>query len=211
MVEMSILSAGLAHGTPGSPPHARIRLLTSRLGMPVRPDLLGQALETYKSFVPISTALRLCHRFGTGPAVHFTNLPIEILYAVEDLVFESLRSECTTWIERFEHFESRCEPLDHELSDWVYEAADEATMDAWCESCLEAIFPGDCEHGCLEMSREKANELAMDQPDWLFEECREEGGKWEDMIKQSTGGAFCEYDIVSEKIPTSERQATKAN
>ena len=69
-MDMNVLSAGIAWGVP------------------VRPDLLGERLQAYRETLPMLTALRLCHRFGTGSNVYITKLPNEVEQAIENIIFD---------------------------------------------------------------------------------------------------------------------------
>ncbi|KAK5175140.1 uncharacterized protein LTR77_000277 [Saxophila tyrrhenica] len=192
MVDMSTTSAGLAWG------------------MPVRPDLLGQALEAYEKFLPVSTTLRLCHCFGKGTNMNINKLPIELLSAIEDVLFHDLHLKKSTWIESFKHFEHRCEPSDHPI------AASEAEFCAMeegphrCEDCDEDE-PGSpcsgcgCYHGpyedhdcedCKKVHHEVVNDILMERIDWYLEECPELADGWETLISQRVNGNFAKYDQI---------------
>lgn len=57
--------------------------------VPVRPDQLGGRLDAFQKILPALHALRMCHRFGRGPDVHVTKLPVEIEQIIEELVVKS--------------------------------------------------------------------------------------------------------------------------
>lgn len=95
-------------------------MLTAGLAwsMPVDVVTFGAHLETYVKLLPSFTALRLCNRFGKGPEVSITKLPVEMIAAIEELLTQTARAEVLAeWELDFKCFESRCEPVAHLTSD----------------------------------------------------------------------------------------------
>ncbi len=195
MVDMSTTSAGLAWA------------------IPVSPDLLGQALEAYDKFVPILNTLRLCHRYGKGTEVHITKLPVEILSAIEEIVYQDVQSRNSTWLENFKHYEHRCEPSDHpEAAAFAWEAALEEG--GWeCGKCSDGMSPcgepGCTGHGsgtaddcseCGARLSEMADEYLSEQYEWCYDECPVFATRWEKQISQTTNGDFVKYDEVKQQV-----------
>ena len=175
-------------------------------GVPVRPDLLGEALQAYHEILPTLTTLRLCHRFGTGPNVSVTKLPNEILLAIEEMLFD-WRIEHTWdawewplqgWVGEFMHFERKCCPKHHTLdfpSPEQDQACNETEKDC-CEECQdEDAFYGDCEV-CSEMVENRVNELLSYNYEYQSQLCLERRQAWEWMIDQKPKGNFEKYDEV---------------
>jgi hypothetical protein len=179
MVDMTTISAGIAWGVP------------------VRPDLLGQSLEAYEKFLPVLTTLRLCHRFGRGPDVHVTKLPVEILAVVEELIFDSLRARATSWISLFEHFESRCEPVDHDgVDDYIWDMADEEASEEKCEACRDPESDCDICSDCEKIVKRCANVCIAEHGEWRYDDCAHECQLWEKKIEQGADRGFAKYDKV---------------
>ncbi|RMY14627.1 hypothetical protein D0868_01341 [Hortaea werneckii] len=120
--------------------------------VPVRPDTLGAHLEAYAAGIPAITALRLCHRFGTGPAAHITRLPRELVLLIEEYVHAAnwhLRSrpDCE-WRSSFTCFQAWCEPRKHE-GDW---SAYSAVVDSYmreCDHCTKnTMYDNNCPYRC---------------------------------------------------------------
>ena len=179
-MNMSVISAGLAWAVP------------------VKPDQLGAALQAYKEILPSLMALQLCHRFGKGEAVHITKLPPEILHHIESMMFD--RRYTGSWAEFFEHYEGRCQPIDHLYDDRYLDMRDEF-IDHLCADCQE-FGAEDCENDCYEKQTELANEYLMEDLDFGL------GGDadcyrsiWEDMIDQKQPeGRFVQYDEVRDVL-----------
>jgi hypothetical protein len=81
--------------------------------MPVRVDKLGAHLEAYMKTRPAINALRLCHRFGTGPHCYINKLPVELIGEIEKYVVAPARVEALeTWSSEYKCFELRCDLVD---------------------------------------------------------------------------------------------------
>ncbi|KAK4902533.1 hypothetical protein LTR27_000470 [Elasticomyces elasticus] len=117
---------------------------------PVKPDQLIIHLATYKLTLPALTTIRLAHRFGTGPQVHITRLPVEILLLIEDIIVEAQRKEYYDDEKMMSHpediesdfacFESKCEPRHHWVEeDNLWDYADTAVD---CKSCEKESIEG---------------------------------------------------------------------
>ncbi|TKA83210.1 hypothetical protein B0A55_00658 [Friedmanniomyces simplex] len=100
----------------------RLLLLVKSIdrAVPVRSDELGDRMDRFTQTLPQLHALRLCPRFGEGPDVHITKLPVEVVEAIEELVTEAWSSFDARhwqmlggWSEQFACFEHRCAPMDH--------------------------------------------------------------------------------------------------
>ncbi|KAK5684533.1 hypothetical protein LTS10_004403 [Elasticomyces elasticus] len=135
-------------------------------GTPVKPDQLIKTMNAYKKSLPALKAIRLAHRFGTGPQVHISKLPVEILLLIEDFVCIAQRNFCEyDYFDEFDIasdfrcFESKCAPSSHwvEMSP-LWDAADGKTDE--CVSCSEApqgIYDMKCENRCTEDTKEPCN------------------------------------------------------
>lgn len=168
-------------------------------GLPVRPDLLGQALQAYQSALPTLTALRLCHRLGKGPNVHITKLPPEILLAIEDMIFDR-KLEYYPWLDAFKHYESRCEPVEH-LEDGycdIFAEVKDEINDEMCSMCKgESLWcPDECTEDCAFKVEMKMNEGMCENGSWTYDCCEPECDGWEELIAQGEGGNFTSYDEV---------------
>ena len=194
-MEMSVVNAGIAWAVP------------------VRPDSLGQALETYEKNLPILNALRSCHRFRTGPKVHISRLPTEILIAIEDFVLDhAYRVRESQWVENFSHYEGRCEPYDHVqdahnlLGDIQRDSFDEL-----CDTCQEEDRADLCE-ACHLVVKANVNEHLLEHGDWCYElgseGCWSKRQDWESTINQHPQGRFSKYDKVSLtlQVPETEKR-----
>ncbi|KAK3652364.1 hypothetical protein LTR22_011718 [Elasticomyces elasticus] len=127
--------------------------------LPVQPDELLDRIDTYTTVLPTIRALRLCNRFGQGPQAHITKLPVEIVSAIEAIVFKKqLRQynfEHMTWEVEFSCFESTCAPKDHFKGSGldIGNLADEYMMDfEECKSCNKAgygPYDGKCQKRCM--------------------------------------------------------------
>lgn len=94
----------------------RIGTLTAGLawGVPVDPAKLLAHLEVYVSMKPVILTLRLCVRFGRGPAAYIKNLPLEVLSVIEFLVLREPRRLGREKKRLQQHcYESTCHPSDH--------------------------------------------------------------------------------------------------
>ncbi|GAB1735134.1 hypothetical protein NU219Hw_g202t1 [Hortaea werneckii] len=191
--------------------------------VPVRPDTLGAHLEAYAAGVPAITALRLCHRFGTGPAAHITRLPRELVLLIEDYVHAAnwhLRSkpDCE-WRSSFACFESQCEPRKHE-GDWSgyaaivnnytrecdycakntmnddncsYRCPDENNM--LCRVCARGEGPQVCHRTCRRRWESEVNQLLRDDAAFVVQ--HEAGQRvWRDKIRQGPASPFAKYDRI---------------
>jgi hypothetical protein len=166
-------------------------------GVPVSPDRLGQSLEAYERFLPTLTTLRWCRRFGHGDSGAINELPVEILSIIEGHVFEFFQAECTSWLTQFRHFESRCEPADHKLHDWIYENVIELASNRLCDECLEEFSVNGCDDVvCQGTKHHYLNALAIEDADWHMVECARERTVWGEMIDQRPGGQFQKYGQV---------------
>ncbi|KAI7558996.1 hypothetical protein KC317_g10652, partial [Hortaea werneckii] len=152
--------------------------------VPVRPDTLGAHLEAYAAGLPAITALRLCHRFGTGDAAHITRLPRELILLIEEYVHAAnwhLRSkrDCE-WRSTFTCFESQCEPLMHE-GDWSAYAAHVDTYVREGDHCAKnSMFDGNCPHRCPDEHHRFCSACARGKgPEACHGTCR---GRWEDQV-----------------------------
>ena len=167
--------------------------------MPVKPDLLGRQIEAYAAALPALNSLRLCHRFGHGPNVNITKLPAEIMLIIEDEVFahHCQGTGWGEWEEAFQHYESRCAPIDHLFDDRPLDFMDDMrdeNSDELCESCKEVTtFYLECK-GCHDLIERRANECLCDSSDWRYQMCEEERAGWLKMIDQRPGGKFEKYD-----------------
>jgi hypothetical protein len=180
-MNMSVISAGLAWAVP------------------VKPDELGASLEAYKKILPSLMALRLCHRFGKGEAAHVTKLPPEILHHIESMMFDPRYAG--PWEEYFQHYEGRCEPLDHIYDDARLDMLDKF-QDHLCAECQERGEDySDC-WDCYDERTELANDYMM--ADCEFGLGGKEGcyrSTWEDMIDQKQPkGHFVQYDEVRDVL-----------
>ena len=184
-MNMSVISAGLAWAVP------------------VKPDQLGAALQAYKEILPSLMALRLCHRLGKGEAVHITKLPPEILHHIESMMFD--RRDTGPRAESFEHYEGRCQPIDHLYDDRYLDMRDEF-LDQLCADCQE-FGVEDCENDCYEKQTELANEYLvgdLDFPLWRDGECYR--STWENLVDQKQpNGHFVQYDEVRD-VPSPRHQ-----
>jgi len=119
----------------------------------VKPDELGSHLEAFAKNLPTLRTLRLCHRFGKGPKVHITKLPVELELAIEEHVLDSSyywTQFCWhDWTKEFSCFESRCRPSGH-----LEESPSPILDDAYglveeCANCEEGgVWDGKCESIC---------------------------------------------------------------
>ncbi|RMX99084.1 hypothetical protein D0867_12225 [Hortaea werneckii] len=189
--------------------------------VPVRPDTLGAHLEAYAVGVPAITALRLCHRFGTGPAAHITRLPRELVFLIEEYVHAAnwhLRSkpDCE-WRSSFTCFQARCEPRKHE-GDW---SAYSAMVDSYvreCDHCTKnTMYDNNCPYLCPDEHNRLCPACAEDKgPEACYGTCRvrweselnrvlwndaaffeqHEMNKrtWMDKIRQCPASRFAKYD-----------------
>ena len=172
--------------------------------VPVRPDLLGQALEAYDKVLPTLTALRLCHQFGAGPEAHIAKLPKEIELLIEQKIFDRKaarmwRSGGHLWLSNFRHYEYRCEPMEHVYdSDVLYDIADDLDRTGLCEKCVSGeTMLLDCDD-CQEIVEARLNaHMDATAPDYAYELCQEEREAWRELIDQGQGGTFAKYDKVS--------------
>ncbi|GAB1730041.1 hypothetical protein NU195Hw_Modified_202t1 [Hortaea werneckii] len=189
--------------------------------VPVRPDTLGAHLEAYAAGLPAITALRLCHRFGTGDAAHITRLPRELILLIEEHVHAAnwhLRSkpDCE-WRSTFTCFQSRCEPRKHK-GDWsAYSAVVDSymrecdhcnknTMDdnecayrcpddlnRLCPACAVGKGPEACHGTCRGRRESELNRILWDHA--AFSEQHEMNKRtWMDKIRQGPASRFAKYD-----------------
>lgn len=181
---------------------------------------------------PTLDALRLCHRFGRGPNVHITKLPLELEQEIERLIIQQKKRPhyFDSWANKFMHYEGRCAPLDHGDDCWSplydsFEDFDSCTMctndDHWydtakclrrcsentatkCSTCTQKLDHKNCERTCDSEKDFMMNDMAEN---WLMESDRDPLDKdcedWELLINQSPKGAFVKYDKVSMCIATS--------
>ncbi|KAK5119358.1 hypothetical protein LTR85_007714 [Meristemomyces frigidus] len=195
--------------------------------MPVRPDVLGAHLEAYGKALPVIHALRLCHRFGKGPAVYITKIPVEIEQAIEELILDNRRTRWDSWSwsewrSEFRCFESQCEPAGHmeELSPF-WDAAHEQLET--CKPCTDASIhenvcenrctdktaepcdvckaePGseDCERACLSKFDDEVNEVCL-RGDYWYEVHDHRQDEWRKRINQSAKGGFAKCDKILRK------------
>lgn len=195
----------------------------------MRPDTLGAHLEAYAAGVPAITALRLCHRFGTGPEAHITRLPRELVLLIEDYVHAAnwhLRSkpDCE-WRSSFTCFQARCEPQKHE-GDWSaysavvdsymrecdhctkntmydnncpYRCADENNR--LCPACAQAKGPEACYRTCRVRWESELNQVLRNHAAF-FEQHEMNKRTWMDKIRQGPASRFAKYDRVG--APTLE-------
>lgn len=165
--------------------------------MPVKPDMLGEALEAYEKNLPILYALHLCHRFGRGKDVHITKLPAEILIAIEDNVLDcEQHMRQSQWAINFCHYESRCEPIDHlDETSSLYADILDASFDELCDACRDEDCDSNCE-ACNEIVKANVNEHLSEYGEWRYEYCYEKRQEWEKLIDQKPGGQFVKYDEV---------------
>ncbi|KAF7187280.1 hypothetical protein HII31_11368, partial [Pseudocercospora fuligena] len=194
-------------------------------GVPVRPDKLGRKLEDYAKVAPLLNALRLCHRFGRGPNVHITKLPMELEQEIERLIIRQSKHSYyfDSWADKFRHYEGRCAPLDHGEDCWspLYDSIEdfdsctmcvdedhyydtakcllrcsENTVDK-CSTCTQKVDHEDCERTCDFKKDVMMNEMAEE---WLMESDRDpfetDCKGWELSINQSPKGAFVKYDKI---------------
>lgn len=179
--------------------------------------------------LPTLQALRMCHRFGRGPDVYVTKLPVEIEQRVEEMVVGSSStidyepwSLLSTWEDQFECFESRCEPMSHlvdansPLSD---QAGDEFEP---CEGCEDYVYDGDCENYCKATESKDRCDGCKSGPDpdlcerscaakksdlknqlatdWEWQDCHTDVcAEWLRRIDQADGGGFVKHAEVSER------------
>lgn len=174
--------------------------------VPLRPDDLCQHLQAYKEALPVLTALRLCHRFGKGKDVHVNRLPVEIEQAIEDIIFDTKLSY-SPYRAAFEHFESRCAPVDHLTGgyDDIFEDAYADMHEALCEKCQadeESEISDECCGDCLAEIHEVINERMCDDGDWKYDCCEMECDTWRSLISQHANGKFAPYGKVSLKPNT---------
>ena len=182
-------------------------------GVPVRPDLLGEHLEAYKKSLPTINTLRLCQRFGQGPGATITKLPVEILLAIEKIIFENTRSAIredwvwppTGWVHSFCHYEGRCEPSDHDTGENtpLYETAADDCRDEFCDKCKAGeTYHFECDVGCDDLVRTKINEYLWDADSgWCQQECYDLRAQWVEMIDQKPRGNFVKFDKVRPNPP----------
>lgn len=175
--------------------------------VPVKPDELGMCLEAFKQVLPKLQALRLCYRFGKGPKVGITKLPVEVEQMIEGLLVKSYLSRWHgAWCERFMHFEKRCEPVSHLSTGYldILPGIEKQYSHELCEECkVKGTMTGDfdprytCDGECHALMHEHVNDYVLnndlDDLDW----CNEQSKEWEQMISQSAGGNFEKYDKVS--------------
>ncbi|KAK5740053.1 hypothetical protein LTR17_004951 [Elasticomyces elasticus] len=85
--------------------------------LPVKPVDLLVAIDAYMTALPAIQALRKCARFGYGPQAHITKLPVEMVSAIEAIMYdEQLRSpndKHLAWEQEFLCYTSTCAPADH--------------------------------------------------------------------------------------------------
>ncbi|KAK5719754.1 hypothetical protein LTR17_015205 [Elasticomyces elasticus] len=162
-------------------------------GTPVKPDQLINSLAAYKTALPILKTLRLVHRFGTGPQVHITKLPVEMLLLIEDFVIATRRKaqDLNAWppydIESdFACFESKCEPRHH----WVEEEDlwDDAGPITQCDPCEKEATEGTFSHvNCaLRCTKDTATPCGTCSDDGMgAEDCeRNCYAKWKDSVNE---------------------------
>lgn len=176
-----------------------INIVTAGLAwaMPVRPDLLGEALEKYETVIPTLQALQMCHRFGKGPQVHITKLPNEVRLVIEDLIFHRALPHLTGWWKSvFRHVEGRCEPSDH-LEDGYFDILEDVKgecSEKLCKKCQDADTGDEC-IDCRVLMDMKMNEGLMEVGTFM-EVCIDERQRWRNMIHQGPGGNFVRLDEV---------------
>lgn len=170
--------------------------------MPVKPDELVQQLQRYRHVAPAIRALQLCHRFGQGPDVHITKLPLEVEQLIEDLVFHNNCPNYGEAPEFFSHFENRCEPVDH-LDDGYDDILDDAVDELdepLCQACQSeeiCFFSESCSKKCEERANEFINERLYAYGEYE-EECSHSSLAWLGMINQGPKGDFVKYDKVKQ-------------
>ncbi|KAK6439803.1 cytosolic thiouridylase subunit Ctu1 [Oleoguttula sp. CCFEE 5521] len=77
--------------------------------LPLKADKLGAHLQAYAETLDAIIALRLCYRFGTGPGVVLTNLPVELIKMIGRRVFrKSCKEKLPEWQLDFKCFENKC-------------------------------------------------------------------------------------------------------
>ncbi|TKA64972.1 hypothetical protein B0A55_08592 [Friedmanniomyces simplex] len=157
----------------------RLLLLVKSMAVPVRPDELGDRMDRFTQTLPQLHALRLCHRFGEGPDVHITKLPVEVVEAIEELVTEAWSSFDARnwqmlggWSEQFACFEHRCAPMDHlpdchsPLSDYD---GDEFQP---CQECEEDWYNDACKNVCTKQTAEPCMHCKGTRERQSMEDCR---------------------------------------
>lgn len=82
--------------------------------VPVKVELLGAHLEAHLKTWPTIEILRLCNRFGKGPATAVQRLPVELLQHIESFLVADARAEVAPeWQTDFQCFEQTCRDIDH--------------------------------------------------------------------------------------------------
>lgn len=86
-------------------------------------DLLGAHLEAYINLLPTISTLRLCNRHGKGDHAIITQLPMELVDAIEGCLVDGTREELhQTWSTLFKCWEHRCTPKDHYIQQQLVHA-----------------------------------------------------------------------------------------
>ncbi|KAK3650346.1 hypothetical protein LTR56_006322 [Elasticomyces elasticus] len=171
-------------------------------GTPVKPDQLLTHLAAYKRTLPALQAIRLAHRFGTGPQVHITKLPVEMLLLIEDFVIEAQRQRWDPYIEsELDCFESKCEPRHH----WVEEDDlwDYAGPLTQCQPCEEEVTKGsyshkNCDTRCTKDTAEPCETCS--DGGMGAENCeRNCHAKWEDSVNRVAQESEYNYECHEER------------
>lgn len=181
-------------------------------GVPVRPDKLVEHLEVFEKALPSLNALRLCHRFGKGPNVYITKLPIEIVQAIEAIIFDSKIEPFHhpfSIFEAFEHFEGRCQPSDHVYDDRHMDLRDDAYEEIrhkLCKKCKKDQFHMyDCSKDCNAKVQEQMNEMCCDgDMEWEDMFCEPARSGWEELT--TSEAKFAPFQAVQYPICRQERR-----
>ncbi|KAI7264953.1 hypothetical protein KC345_g8647 [Hortaea werneckii] len=102
--------------------------------VPVEVEVLGAHLEAYVNLQPTINTLRMCHRFGKGDHAAITELPVELLNEVEEILMEEeRRKRREEWETDFRCFQLHCDLRDHidpsELDDLARQIEDDMRLD----------------------------------------------------------------------------------
>lgn len=146
------------------------------VGMPVCPESLLEQLHKYEDALPVLRTLQLCHRFGRGPDVHISKLPVEVRLLIEDFLVKMAPGRAKEIAKALMHFENRCDILDHvgdenyrELMSDIRETVHERLCDK-CQSSAKAYPHPYCPNGCHNIV-EVEMEDSLPHPDETEREC----------------------------------------
>jgi hypothetical protein len=81
--------------------------------LPVCIEKLGAHVEAFVNTLPTITALRLCHKFGSGSRCSIRKLPVELIDAIEEFIIEPARERALdVWTKDYQCWQLKCDILD---------------------------------------------------------------------------------------------------